>query len=100
MEFIQDYFLCENCQNKDFKRVYNFSLRFHHCNFSDELIYDKLLPKTNPTKNKDIPELYNRGKFDEITQYIVDEAKDFTDSFQNLKKEMPSLKELLIPRKE
>ena len=42
MEFIQDYFLCDNCQNKNFKRIYNFSLRFHHCNFSDELIYDKL----------------------------------------------------------
>lgn len=42
MNFIQDYFQCDNCQNKDFKRIYNFSLRFHHCNFSDELIYDKV----------------------------------------------------------
>lgn len=42
MEFIQDYFQCENCKNKDFKRIYNFSLRFHRCNFSDDLIYDKL----------------------------------------------------------
>ncbi len=42
MNFIQDYFTCDNCQNKDFKRIYNFSLRFHYCNFSDELIYDKV----------------------------------------------------------
>ena len=42
MEYIQDYFLCENCKSKDFTRIYNFSLRFHGVNFSDELIYDKL----------------------------------------------------------
>jgi hypothetical protein len=42
MDFIQDYFVCEACQNKDFKRIYNFSMRFHGVNFSDELIYDQL----------------------------------------------------------
>ena len=40
MEVIEEYFLCDDCQNKDFKRIYNFSLRFHGINFSDELIYD------------------------------------------------------------
>ena len=43
MTEIQDYFLCENCANKDFKLVYNFSLRFHGVNFSDDLIYDRLI---------------------------------------------------------
>ena len=43
MAEIQDYFLCENCANKDFKLVYNFSLRFHGVNFSDDLIYDRLV---------------------------------------------------------
>ena len=42
MALSQEYFLCDECQNKDFKRIYNFSLRFHRINFSDELIYDKL----------------------------------------------------------
>jgi len=42
VDFIQDYFLCEGCQNKDFKRIYNFSIRFHGVNFSDELVYDEL----------------------------------------------------------
>jgi len=42
MEVIEEYFLCDDCQNKDFKRIYNFSLRFHGINFSDELIYDKM----------------------------------------------------------
>ena len=42
MELIQDYFVCSACQNKDFKPIYNFSIRFYGVNFSDELIYDKL----------------------------------------------------------
>ena len=43
MDFIQDYFLCEDCQCRDFKRIYNFSIRFHGVNFSEDLIYDKLV---------------------------------------------------------
>ena len=42
MDCIQDYFLCDKCQNKDFRQIYNFSIRFHGVNFSDDLIYDKL----------------------------------------------------------
>jgi predicted Zn-dependent peptidase len=42
MDYIQDYFLCSSCQNKDFRQIYNFSIRFHGVNFSDDLIYDKL----------------------------------------------------------
>ena len=43
MDFLRDYFLCEDCQCKDFKRIYNFSIRFHGVNFSEDLIYDKLV---------------------------------------------------------
>jgi hypothetical protein len=42
MNDFQDYFLCDGCSNKDFGRIYNFSLRFHGVNFSDDLIYDQL----------------------------------------------------------
>ena len=42
MDVIQDYFLCDSCQNKDFKRIYNFSIRLHDVNFADELIYDEM----------------------------------------------------------
>ena len=42
MDFFQEYFLCDDCENKDFKRIYNFSLKFHTINFSDDLIYDRL----------------------------------------------------------
>lgn len=37
-----DYFVCDNCQCRDFKRIYNFCLRFHGVNFSDDLIYDRV----------------------------------------------------------
>jgi hypothetical protein len=40
MENMKDFFLCSNCENKNFSLVYNFSLRFHGVNFSDDLIYD------------------------------------------------------------
>ena len=42
MDDIQDYFLCDSCENKDFSLVYSFSLRFHGVNFSDDLVYDRL----------------------------------------------------------
>ncbi|MFC1883710.1 hypothetical protein ACFL2O_02965 [Thermodesulfobacteriota bacterium] len=40
---IRDYFLCDSCQNKNFNLVYTFSIRFHGVNFSDDLIYDKII---------------------------------------------------------
>jgi hypothetical protein len=42
MESIQDYFECDGCRCKAFKRIYHFSVRFHGVNFSDDLIYDEL----------------------------------------------------------
>lgn len=41
MDSITFYFSCDNCDNRDFKPLYNFTLRFHSVNFSDDLIYDK-----------------------------------------------------------
>ena len=43
MEEIRDYFLCDSCENKEFKLVYSFSMRFHNVNFSDDVIYDKII---------------------------------------------------------
>ena len=42
MDDILDFFVCDSCSNKDFSPLYNFCLRFHGVNFSDDLIYDKL----------------------------------------------------------
>ena len=57
--------------------------------------YDKVIPKTNPIENKDIPRLFREGKYPEIIQYIKDEARDFTKAYQILRREMPSLTQKL-----
>jgi hypothetical protein len=57
--------------------------------------YDKMIPRTNPTTNDMIPQLYREGKYPEIIQYIKDEAKDFIKAYQIFKKEIPRLKQLL-----
>jgi len=57
--------------------------------------YDKVLPKTNPLTNDQIPQLYRLEKCPEIIQYIKDEAEDFIKVYQILKKELPSLSKLL-----
>jgi len=41
MEIIHEFFQCDDCQGKDFERIYNFPLRFHSVNFSDSLVYDR-----------------------------------------------------------
>ncbi|MBW1767853.1 MAG: hypothetical protein JRJ65_12505 [Deltaproteobacteria bacterium] len=46
MNFSEEFFLCDKCENRDFKRIYNFSIRFHGVNFADENIYDKLTNNT------------------------------------------------------
>lgn len=43
MEIVHEFFECDDCKGKDFKRIYNFSLRFHSVNFSDSLVYDRLI---------------------------------------------------------
>lgn len=56
--------------------------------------YDKIIPKTNPLENKEIPDLYRQGKYNQIVQYIKDEAEDFIKAYQIFKREMPKLKKL------
>jgi len=42
MDQMREYFLCPDCNNREFKRIYTFSFLFHGVNFSDDLIYDEL----------------------------------------------------------
>lgn len=42
MDSTKDYFLCDGCQNKDFAKIYNFSMLFYTVNFSDDLVYERL----------------------------------------------------------
>jgi len=73
MAEIQDYFLCENCANKDFKLVYNFSLRFHGVNFSDDLIYDRLVEEIYRCTKCD--KVYSRKQIEEGLEEFKRERK-------------------------
>jgi hypothetical protein len=46
MDVVSDYFLCDECENKDFVRIYNFSVRFRTVNFSDEMMYDEIVEES------------------------------------------------------
>ncbi len=74
MDEIADYFLCENCSTKNFKLVYNFSIRFHGVNFSDELIYDRL--------TEEIYYCTNCGK-----TYTMKQIDDRLSEFKKIRKE-------------
>lgn len=58
--------------------------------------FDQVLPKTNPTTGDMIPKLYKERKYPKIVKYIKDEAQDFTDAYQIIKKEIAPLKRLFI----
>ena len=57
--------------------------------------YDKVLPKTNPLTNDQIPQLFREGEYPEIVQYVKDETNDFIKAYRTLKKEMPRLAKLI-----
>jgi hypothetical protein len=43
MDVSRDYFLCDQCSNKNFIRIYSFSIHFRRVNFSDDLIGDEVI---------------------------------------------------------
>ena len=57
--------------------------------------YDKVLDKKGKLANVIVPKLYKEKKYREIVKYIKEEARTFTDAYQKLKKNMPSLAKLL-----
>ncbi|MFH0748319.1 MAG: hypothetical protein V1915_00110 [Candidatus Bathyarchaeota archaeon] len=52
--------------------------------------YDKVLPKTNPVRNEEVPQFLREGKYPQIIQYINDEAEDFTKAYHVFKRELPA----------
>lgn len=42
MSGFKDYFVCDGCGNREFKRIYCFGFKFQKVNFDDRLIYDRL----------------------------------------------------------
>ncbi|MBN2125327.1 MAG: hypothetical protein JW821_13600 [Deltaproteobacteria bacterium] len=63
MDLVEDYFACKNCNNRDFKRVYNFFMRFRGVNFSDELMYDRV--KDEKYKCTNCGEIYTIEQIEE-----------------------------------
>ena len=57
--------------------------------------YDRVLDKKGELAKVDVPRLYKEEKYQEIVQYIKEEAKTFVDAYQKLKTRMPSLAEFL-----
>ena len=57
--------------------------------------YDKVLDKTGDLARVKVYQLYKQRKYPEIIKYIEDETKVFLEGYQILKREMPSLAELL-----
>jgi hypothetical protein len=74
MEFIQDHFCCDECENKDFKRIYKFSIQFHRVNFSDDLIYDRITD-----------ERYQCTKCEKI--FTIKEIEERLAAFKKIRKE-------------
>ena len=56
--------------------------------------YDRLLKKGKHV-NENIPDLYRQKRYDEISEYIKEEAGIFIEAYRRLKKEMPSMVQLL-----
>jgi DNA polymerase elongation subunit (family B) len=50
--------------------------------------YDRLLKK-GKYANKNIPDLYRQKRYDEISEYIKEEAGIFIEAYRRLRKEMP-----------
>ncbi|NLA74053.1 MAG: hypothetical protein GX846_01005 [Deltaproteobacteria bacterium] len=51
MDVINEFFECKECGGRDFHRNYHFSLRFHSVNFSDSLVYDRLVDEVYQCNN-------------------------------------------------
>ena len=74
MDFKQDYFLCDRCQNKDFRQIYNFSIRFHGVNFSEDLIYDKLTDEIFQCTECD--KTFTRDEVEQVLDEIKKDVKE------------------------
>lgn len=74
MDYIQDYFSCGGCQCRDFKRIYNFSIRFRKANFSDELIYEKITDESYQCTK--CSKVYGRDQIEETLADIKKKRKE------------------------
>jgi DNA-directed RNA polymerase subunit RPC12/RpoP len=68
MDVINEFFECKECGGRDFLRIYHFSLRFHSVNFSDSLVYDRLVDEVYQCNN--CKKTYSIDEIDEVLEAI------------------------------
>jgi len=74
MKTIHEYFLCDACECRDFKQIYNFSLKFHGVNFSDDLVYDRITDEIYQCVN--CSKTYSKDQIEEGIQSIKAKNKN------------------------
>jgi hypothetical protein len=73
MEIIKDHFLCDSCKNKDFIKIYNFSLQFRRVNFSDKLIYDEVIEERYQCTH--CHKIFSKQQIEARLKEIIDERR-------------------------
>lgn len=72
MDIIKDYFLCDKCKNKNFIRIYNFSVQFRKVNFSDDLIYDAVTEEIYQCTHCN--ETFSKHQINEMLKEMIDKS--------------------------
>ena len=72
MDIIKDYFLCGKCKNKNFIRIYNFSVQFRKVNFSDDLIYDEVTEEVYQCTHCN--ETFSKYQIDKSLKEMIDKG--------------------------
>jgi hypothetical protein len=71
MRIIKEYLLCDNCKNKNFIRIYNFSVRFRRVNFSDDVLYDEVTEELYQCTH--CQKTFSKQQTDECVRRLIDE---------------------------
>jgi|GEM_PF-519404 len=70
MDSVKDYFFCDKCKNRDFIRIYNFSVRFRSVNFSDDLMYDEVVEERYQCTR--CQKIFSKPKIDTRLRKLID----------------------------
>jgi len=71
MDTNKDYFLCDNCKNKNFIKIYTFFTQFRRVNFSDDLLYDEVTGEIFQCTH--CKRTFSRRQIEEKLKEMVDE---------------------------
>ena len=71
MKVTKEYLLCDNCKNKNFIRIYNFSVQFRRVNFSDDVLYDEVTEELYQCTH--CQKTFSKQQIDECVRRLIDE---------------------------